>query len=250
MLQVVELAYRWYSLLSQWSVLAGEPLQRLMASQNMPAVSALLLGLIGGLAPCQVSANAGAIAYVSQGERPLWRTVRDYLAGKAAVYLLLGFLAAMLGLKLPTPVMALLRKLTGPMMILMGLYFIGWLRLRGDTGAKVTAWLEARAPRRGSPAFWLGVAFSLGFCPTMAVIFFGALVPIVIQAPAGVVLPAIFAVGTALPVILWAAALSAGKGVVGRWVRGARRMDKVVRTLVAGVFLLLGLNDTILYWLT
>lgn len=241
---------RWYTVLSQWSNALGQPVQELLAGQNIAAVSALLLGVIGGLAPCQVTANAGAIAYMTQEERPLWPTVRDYLIGKAAVYLLLGFLAAMLGLKLPTPVMALLRKLTGPLLILMGLYFLGLLRMQGAAGERVTNWLRERAPRRGSPALWLGVAFSLGFCPTMFMIFFGTLVPLVIQAPAGMVLPVIFAVGTALPVILWAAALSVGKGAAKRWVKGARRLDKVVRAVVAGVFLLLGLNDTILYWLT
>lgn len=250
MLRVVELAYRWYALLSQWSAAVGEPLRELMAGQNIPALSALILGLIGGLAPCQVTANAGAIAYISQEERPLWRTVRDYLAGKAAVYLILGFLAAMLGLKIPTPVMAVLRKLTGPMMILMGLYFLGWLSLRGTTGERVTGWIRAHAPRRGSPALWLGVAFSLGFCPTMALIFFGALVPLVIEAQTGMILPVLFAIGTALPVLIWAAALSAGKGVAGRWVKGVRRMDRWVRIIVAAAFLILGLNDTILYWLT
>ncbi|HWI62889.1 MAG TPA: sulfite exporter TauE/SafE family protein [Symbiobacteriaceae bacterium] len=247
---MVELATQWYSWLSQWSAQVGEPLQRLLAGQSIPAVSALLLGLIGGLAPCQVTANAGAIAYVSQGEAPLWRTVRDYLAGKAGVYLILGFLAAMLGLKLPTPVMALMRKLNGPLLILMGLYFLGVLNFKSTAGERMTAWVKAHAPRRGSPALWLGIAFSLGFCPTMAMIFFGALVPLVVQAQAGIILPVFFAIGTALPVIIWAGALSAGKGVAGRWIKGVRRFDVVVRVLVAGTFLLLGLNDTVLYWFT
>lgn len=247
---MIEFATQWYSVLSQWSAMVGEPLQRLLAGSSIPVVSALLLGVIGGLAPCQVTANASAIAFVSQGQSPLWRTVRDYLAGKAGVYLLLGFLAAMLGLRLPTPVMALLRKLNGPMLIFMGLYFFGILRFKSAAGERITAWVKSHAPRRGSPALWLGVAFSLGFCPTMAVIFFGALVPLVVQAQAGIILPAFFAVGTALPVIIWAGALSAGKSVAGRWIKGVRRFDLVVRVLVAGVFLLLGLNDTILYWFT
>ncbi|HYG60419.1 MAG TPA: sulfite exporter TauE/SafE family protein [Symbiobacteriaceae bacterium] len=250
---VLDFASRWYTALSQWSAQVGQPLQSALSGQNIPAVSALLLGLLGGLAPCQVSGNAGAIAYVTQAdreERPLFGTVRDYVLGKMAVYVLLGFLAAMLGLELPTPVMALLRKLTGPLMILMGLYFAGLLRWQGSAGARVTAWLQARMPRQVSPPFWLGVAFSLGFCPTMAIVFFGALVPLVVQAQAGLILPVIFALGTALPVILWALALAAGRTAAGRWVKGVRRMDRWVRVVAAVMFLLLGLNDTILYWLT
>jgi cytochrome c-type biogenesis protein len=252
--QVVELAYRWYSVLSQWSAALGGPLQQALGSTNIPAVSALLLGLLGGLAPCQVTANAGAIAYVtreqSSGRRSLWATVRDFLLGKMAVYLLLGFLAAMLGLKLPAPAMGLLRKLTGPLMVFVGLYLAGWIRWESTAGARLTAWIEERMPRRGSPVFWLGVAFSLGFCPTMAVIFFGTLTPLVMQAQAGMVLPAFFAVGTAAPVILWAVALSAGRRAAGKWVRQARNVDRYVRWTAGGVMLLLGLNDTILYWLT
>lgn len=250
---MADLAYRIYSVLSQWGNQVGEPLQQALAAQNIPAVSALLLGLLGGLAPCQVTANAGAIAYVTDAgdrDRPLWAVVRSFLAGKVAVYVLLGFTAAMLGLELPTPVMAALRKLTGPLMILVGLSFAGLLRSRGTTGERITEFIRQRMPRRGSPAFWLGVAFSLGFCPTMAVIFFGALVPIVVRAPAGIVLPVIFAIGTAVPVILWAAALSAGKGVAGRWVRQVRHLDRYIRWAAATVFLVTGLLDTALYWLT
>lgn len=247
-----DLALQWYAVLSQWSAAAGEPLQRLLGAQSIPGLSALLLGILGGLAPCQVSANAGAIAYVAQADErktPLWRVARDFLFGKMAVYVVLGFLAAMLGLRIPSPVLAWLRRLSGPLMIGIGLYLAGWIR-SGDTGgARVTEWLQQRLPRRGSPPFWLGLAFSLGFCPTMAVIFFGALVPLIIQAPAGMVLPVVFAVGTALPVILWAAALSVGRRAAGRWVRRLRSLDRYVRWVAVGIFLLLGLNDLILYWL-
>lgn len=248
-----DFAYQIYQVLSQWGAGVGEPLQRALAGQSIPAVSALLLGLLGGLAPCQVTANAGAIAYISEAgdrERPLWTVVRSFLTGKVVVYLTLGFLAAMLGFELPPAVMGVLRKLTGPLMILVGLSFAGWLGFRGQTGERVTAWIQARMPRRGSPAFWLGVAFSLGFCPTMAVIFFGALVPLIVQAEAGLVLPVIFAAGTALPVILWALALSAGRGVAGRWVKRVRSADRYIRWAAATVFLLAGLFDTMLYWLS
>lgn len=249
---LTQLMQNWYIMLSQGSRVLSEPVQALMSSQNLPGVTALLLGLLGGLAPCQVTANAGAIAYLteeSKEKKPLWSSVAAFIVGKAVVYLTLGFLAAMLGLKLPTPFMAAMRKLTGPIMVLMGLYFAGLLRFSGGTGARVTEWLRAHAPRRVPPAFWLGFAFSLGFCPTMALIFFGALVPLVASAQGGMLLPVLFALGTAVPVILWAAALSAGREASRRWIQGVRRGDRYVRWAVAAVLLVLGLNDTLLYWL-
>ncbi|HYF77057.1 MAG TPA: sulfite exporter TauE/SafE family protein [Symbiobacteriaceae bacterium] len=244
-------SYAWYSVLSQWASAISEPLLQLLDGQTVPAIAALLLGILGGLAPCQVSANVGAIAYVtkaSQERQPLWRTVGSFLGGKAAVYVTLGLLAAFLGLRIPSPALALMRKLSGPIMIVMGLYFLGLLTWRSEAGARLTEWLKGRLPTWGSPAFWLGAAFSLGFCPTMALIFFGRLVPLTVEAEAGLVLPVLFTVGTALPVILWAMALSAGREMANRWVRRVRVADRWVRWGAAAVFLVLGLNDTVLYW--
>ncbi|MGE5673005.1 MAG: sulfite exporter TauE/SafE family protein [Mycobacterium leprae] len=249
--QLVSLAQQWYAVMSQLSSRAGAPLQQLLNSQNLPAISALLLGVLGGLAPCQVTANASAIAYVSQKgseRRSLWGTVGWFIAGKATVYLLLGFLAAMLGLRIPGPVLGFMRKFTGPLMLMVGLYLIGLFRLTGAAGAKLADWLREHAPRRGHPAYWLGVAFSLGFCPTMAMLFFGALVPLVVESQAGLVLPLFFAAGTAMPVILWALAMTAGRPVAAHWMRRVRSLDRYVRWAAAAVFILAGLNDTLLYW--
>lgn len=228
---LVELSYRWYSLMSQLSNTLGAPIQHLLGAQHIPALSALLLGLLGGLAPCQVSANAGAIAYVTQSdqsERRLWSAVGSFVLGKVATYTLLGFLAAMVGWRMPISVMAFLRKLSGPLLIGMGLSMLGRLRWRDRLGPAVTEWIRDRMPGWVSPAFGLGASLSLGFCPTMAMIFFGGLVPLLLQAQAGLLLAVIFAVGTAVPVLLWAGALSLGHSSK-RLVRGVRRADRYIR---------------------
>lgn len=251
MVSLTEVAYRWYTAMSQVSAALSGPLQQAMGSQNIPGISAFLLGLLGGLAPCQVTANAGAIAYVTQaeqGHRSHWRTVWAYLSGKGAVYLAFGFLAAMLGFRIPTPFLGLMRKLTGPLMLVIALHFAGAFRWSGGTGARITEWMRRRIPRRGSPAFWMGIAFSLGFCPTMVLIFFGALVPLILRSPAGLVLALVFTVGTGVPVILWATALSVGKRTAGQFVTRLRSADRYIKWAAAAVLLAVGLNDTLLYW--
>jgi cytochrome c-type biogenesis protein len=82
----------------------------------------------------------------------------------------------------------------------------------------------------------------------MAVIFFGALVPMIMQDRGGLALPVIFAIGTVVPVILWALALAAGRGAASWLIRQARHTDRYVRWIAAAVLVILGLNDTILYW--
>lgn len=246
-------AYQWYLVMNQVSSALSAPIFTALGAQNIPALSALLLGLLGGLAPCQMTANAGAIAYVTQAgqnRRSHWPTVWSFLAGKALIYILLGFIAAMLGLKIPTPFLAAMRKLSGPLMVVVGLYLIRVIRWQGGLGARITEWLQEHLPKRGSPAFWLGVAFSLGFCPTMAMIFFGTLVPLIIQVPAGMLLPLIFAAGTTVPVMLWALALTLGRGAANRWLKGTRNADRYIKWVAAAIFILIGLNDTLIYWLT
>ncbi|WP_374712673.1 urease accessory protein UreH domain-containing protein [Symbiobacterium terraclitae] len=245
------LSYEWYLMLSRLSSALSSPIEGLLGAQDIPGLSALLLGLLGGLAPCQVSANAGAIAYVSQSDprrRPLWASVGAFVLGKAMVYALLGSLAVMLGWRLPASAMVFLRRLSGPLLVAMALFLLGWIRWQGTLGAGIAERLQARLPRWLSPAFGLGAAFALSFCPTMAMIFFGWLVPLLLQARAGLLLAVIFAAGTAVPVLLWAGALSLGRSTVRAGLRGLRRADRYVRRIAGAVLLMLGLNDVLLYW--
>lgn len=78
-----------------------------------------------------------------------------------------------------------IRKIMGPLLILVGLYMVGLIKL----------------PPFGS--FMLGFSFSLAFCPTMFILFFVTLMPIVLSSYYGFILPSIFAFGTALPLILF-----------------------------------------------
>ena len=78
----------------------------------------------------------------------------------------------------------------------------------------------------------------------------GTLVPLIIQVPAGMLLPLIFAAGTTVPVILWALALTVGRGAANRWLKGTRGADRYFKAFAAAVFILIGLNDTLIYWLT
>lgn len=244
-----------YQLLSQVGAQVNDPLNALAHQWNIPALSAVLFGIIGSLAPCQMSANAGAIAYLSrraeEDHGSVWRDSAAYVLGKMVVYSLLGAAAILLGIKLPTPVMALLRRAFGPMMILFGLYLLGAFRLQFSVGDRLSAWVQRRLPGHGDAgAFFLGSAYSLSFCPTMTLLFFGLLVPLGVGVPGvgGLVLPSLFALGTALPLLLFATFLALGQGLFRTWMRGVRRWDRYIRILAGTIFLLAGVNDTIIYW--
>lgn len=247
------LALQWYAALSRLSAAAAEPVQAVALGLNIPALSAFLYGLLGSLAPCQLTANAGGIAYVARaaagGKPAIWRSAGGFLLGKALTYTVLGAVAILLGLRLPPTAMAALRKLYGPLMIVFGLHLLGAVTMRLPWLDRLGEWLLRRVPGRADGgAMALGAAYALAFCPTMALLFFGLLVPLGIQAPAGLALPAIFAAGTAVPVLTLAAFLALGLGAARDWLRGVRRLDRPIARVAGVVFLLAGLNDFFIYW--
>ena len=255
-----QIASNWYSFLNTLNAALSYPLGSFSDRLGLPVVTALILGIIGALSPCQLSTNAAALADINRqtgGELSLSRSyglALAYILGKATTYTLLGALAWALGQGLNAlllPVVQSVREWLGPALILIGLALLGWLPWRRTVGARLSFWLEGRIGERGGPlaAYLLGLAFALAFCPTLFWLFFGLLVPLILSNAAGVLFPALFAAGTAVPIVLLTPLIGAGRG---RWQAGARRLrsgGRVVNVVAGVVFLLAGLNDTFLYLL-
>ena len=66
---------------------------------------------------------------------------------------------------------------------------------------------------------------------------------------AGLAFPAIFAVGTTIPLLLFVALLAFGMQSVTPIVKRLRVADVWVTRIAAVVFILVGINEIILYWL-
>jgi cytochrome c biogenesis protein CcdA len=218
---VRELAASWYALLSTLNAAATPPLDALADGLGVPPLSALLFGLIGATSPCQLTTNASALAYVVRGAGDrapaapsALRSALAYLLGKVLVYTLVGVAVILAGQRLAQssiPLFVAARKVLGPLMVVLGLYFLGVLPLRFWLGHGLAGWLEARAGGPGAAgAFLLGTAFSFAFCPTLFLLFFGLTIPLALGSPAGVAYPGLFALGTTLPLLGLAALLATG----------------------------------------
>lgn len=250
----MSLISEWYILLSQVSVTLGEPLRQLAGRFNFPLVNAFLFGLIGATAPCQLTTNLSAIAFVSRNlerGRP-WQEAAAYTLGKALVYSVVGAVVIGLGLQIQgaaVPVVVAARKLLGPLMITIGLVFLGLLRLRMPFGSTLAEALRRRMLTRGPwGAFWMGAVFAFAFCPTLFLLFFGLAIPLGLRSNAGLLVPGLFAVGTALPLLAYAGLLMAGNELAGAYTRALSQRHSTVKK-VAGILLILaGINDTLTYW--
>jgi cytochrome c biogenesis protein CcdA len=234
--------------------LVGHPLNAMRLALGTNPFAPLLLGIMGATAPCQVSTGAVSLAYVARDRRDggaLQRALA-YTAARVLFYGVVGgAVVVLLGgtVQAPGEFFTGVRRVLGPLTLLAGLVTLGVIRLRfqvGDAlGARVQNFGEARGGLVG--AFALGLAFSLAFCPTLFLLFFGATLPLAAQSPLGLMFPALFALGMSLPILMLAALVPGGEPRRGamRVLRGWHRFA----TPVAGtVFVLVGVYDVFVYW--
>jgi cytochrome c biogenesis protein CcdA len=95
--------------------------------------------------------------------------------------------------------------------------------------------------------FLLGVIFALAFCPYSAVLFFGALMPIALKSTGGMALPAVFAIGTGLPVLIFGMLLSLGVAGVATWLNAITRAERIIRIIVSIIFIGVGIYYVVLW---
>ena len=244
----------WYLILSQVSVALSVPVKELADWVQLPLLTVLLFGLVGSLSPCQLTTNLSAMAFVSRrlGEAQPWSEALAYTLGKVLVYMVAGGAVILFGLKLEQaaiPIVVAARKAIGPLMILIGLGFMGLIRLRGSFGRKFSSRLRAHLPERGiAGAFSLGIVFSFAFCPTLFWLFFGLMIPLALMSAGGWTFPGLFAVGTALPLLIFTGFLAFGSEVSGKLMERLKTSQHRISQLSGLIFVLVGVNDTLTYW--
>ncbi len=244
----------WYVFLSQLSATLGGPLGQLADRIQFPLVNALLLGMFGATAPCQLTTNLSAIAYVSRrpGEGRPWQKAVTYTLGQVVLYTGIGGMVIGLGLQIAAsavPVVVVARKLLGPLMLLIGLTFLGLLTLRMSLGQRCVERLRSRMPAKGPwGPFIMGVSFAFAFSPTLFLLFFGLAIPLGLRSNTGFLVPGLFAVGTALPLLASAGFLSAGNELAGTFASRLSWGHSILKKVAGVIFILAGINDTLTYW--
>lgn len=169
---------------------------------------AVLAGIVTSISPCPLATNIAAIAFLArragEGRRVAWAGLA-YTAGRAVAYA--GIAAAIIGGLLSIPAMSeILRTklggLVGPLLILTGMVVAGWLPLRLPASSRLNDWGRQLAKRGLVGEFLLGVLFALSFCPASAALFFGTLLPIAVQSDSPFLVPVLYGLGSAVPVII------------------------------------------------
>lgn len=169
---------------------------------------ALWLGILTSISPCPLATNIAALAYLSRhgsGQLRWITSALAYTTGRMAAYAgLAAILAA--GLVSAPAVAATLDQylgtLIGPGLLLLGLLVTGLLPLRLPGSGKINQ-LGTRLAEKGMLGeFLMGAVFALALCPVSAALYFGGLLPTVIQSGSTLALPISYGIGTAIPVLV------------------------------------------------
>lgn len=230
-----------------------EMLQNLLDSSTVPAVTALLLGLLTAVSPCPLATNIAAMGYLARevdNRRRIFITGLLYTLGRIIAYTALGA-AAILLLRRSGSTFALQQllggwaePLVGALLLLAGLFMLFGDRLRLP-GLGFTRSGERLKGRGGTGALLLGALFALAFCPTSGVLYFGMLIPMAAAETGGYLLPALFALATGIPVVAAAWLLAFGAAGIGRFYNRMQSIRKWLNRVVALLFIATGI-----YYLT
>lgn len=229
-----------------------EWLQSLAQSQELPWLSAFALGLLTAVSPCPLATNITATAYIAKDFREkrmvLWSGVL-YTLGRAFTYIAI---AVVIYFGAGTFHIARFfqgygEKLLGPVLIIIGLIMLNIIPINFK-GVGFIQKLTDRIENRGIfGAFLLGILFALAFCPYSGALYFGMLIPLTLQSSEAFSVPFLFAVGTGLPVLLFTYLLAFSMETVGAWFNAIQRVEKIVRYLAGGVFVLVGIYYVLIF---
>lgn len=226
----------------------------LTGNVNIPVVSAFLLGLLTAISPCPMATNITAIAYVSRrvtDRKYAVITGALYTLGRMFSYSILGILMVLVGLEIPG-VASVLQNISepvlGPLLIIVGLVMLVINKISFGHGSGKLASMGGKIADWGMVGgFLLGVIFALAFCPYSAVLFFGVLIPLALKSTGGIGLPAVYAIGTGLPVLVIGTIISAGVSGASSWLNAISRAERIIRIIVSIVFIGVGIYYVVLW---
>lgn len=224
-------------------------LQTLLDNSSTPVLTAFLLGLLTALSPCPLATNIAAIGFIGKEMEDRKRVFRNgllYTLGRILAYTLLGFVLILI-LKEGSSMFGIQKtigtwgeRVLGPALLVIGLFMLFGDRLNlPQFGFKGNA--EGLARKGGWGALLIGILFALAFCPTSGVFYFGMLISLSATTTAGYLLPLVFAIATALPVLVVAWILAFSVQQMGRFYGRMRTVQRWMNLFVGVLFIAIGI---------
>ena len=226
-----------------------EFLQNILDNSQYAFLTAFILGLMTAISPCPLATNISAIGFISrdiENRKKVFVNGLIYTLGRAFSYTILAVIIYLGASKLNISMLfqGWGEKLLGPALIVIGLFMLDVLKVKFPGFTTLSEKLGEKSRKSYWSTFLLGVVFALAFCPYSGVLYFAMLIPMTVTSAGGLYLPAIFAIATGLPVILFAWLLAFAVGNVGKLYNQIKTFEIWFRRIVAVIFILVGIYYT------
>lgn len=222
-----------------------EVLQNFLETSQFPIISAFILGLMTAISPCPLATNITAVGFISKdivNQRKVFVNGLTYTLGRAISYTAIGllFFFGASQFELAGFFQEWGEKMIGPLLVIIGLFMLGVLKLNISG---IDGWIQ-RVERRSNGSSWgvllLGIVFALAFCPYSGVLYFGMLIPMTVSSASGLYLPLFFAIATGIPVIIFAWIIAFSVGSIGNIYNNLKTFEKWFRRVIAVLFIAVG----------
>lgn len=209
---------------------------------------ALWFGILTSISPCPLATNITAISFIGRRVESVRHVLLAgllYTAGRMAAYTVLGILLVG-STQLVPPVANFLQKymvyLLGPTLIIIGILLLDIFRINLFGNGLMWTGMQKRIEQTGiRGALLMGIIFALSFCPVSAALFFGSLFSLAIKHQSMVILPSVYGMGTAIPVLVFAFILAFSANTIGRVFNALTVFEKWARNATGIIFILAGL---------
>jgi cytochrome c biogenesis protein CcdA len=209
---------------------------------------AIWFGILTSISPCPLATNITAISFIGRRVDSVGQVFISgllYTAGRMASYIVLGILLVSSTQLIP-PVANFLQQymvyLLGPSLIIIGILLLDIFKINFGSNGIVGTGLQKKFESSGIwGALLMGIIFAISFCPISAALFFGSLFSLAIKNQSMVIIPSVYGIGTALPVLVFAFIIAFSVNRIGRIFDALKVFEKWARISTGMIFILAGL---------
>lgn len=223
-------------------------LQAWLDGNNVPTITAFLLGLLTAISPCPLATNITAIGFISKDIEDKQRIFLHgilYAMGRIVAYSLLGTLLIYMlkegidTFDLQSSISRWSELLIGPALLIVGVLMLVDVKIPlSRLGLSVSDRTERLKGKYG--ALFLGMLFAMAFCPTSGLFYFGMLIPMSASISGGYVLPGIYALATGLPVVVVAWVIAYSMANIAGFYKKMQVCQRWLNRIVAILFIIVG----------
>ncbi|MDD5728404.1 MAG: aromatic aminobenezylarsenical efflux permease ArsG family transporter [Victivallales bacterium] len=215
--------------------------------------SAFWLGILTTVSPCPLAGNIAAISFIGRqvgNDRSVVFSGLLYTSGRLLAYVALstGIVSGLLaGGQVSRFLQYYLNEALGPLLIIVGMGLLDMVKMKFSVNLPGT--IMQRRVEKNAILFSLPLGFflALSFCPISAGLFFGALIPLAVKYSSSFLLPSVYGLGTALPVVFFAFMIAFSGEYLGKVFHCLTGIEIWIRRITGIVFILIGIYYCLIY---